>query len=325
MPSSWAPSIRALNKWTGRLVAGTVFSLCAHGLGAQTIDDGIMLSKRTIFTGVMYNHETWNKYWEGALERTNGNLGTVTTQSVMATGDYGLTKRAQRTRRGSVPIWTNASQGVLHGQSGVQDLTLAAKYNFMNLPVGPSWVVHGIGVVAGSIPLTNYTPDLLPLSIGLHSKKLSLRTTASAQSSKGLYVSGSAAYTFRGLVTLDRSSYYTNGHLYFSNQVAMPNLTNFNASVGYYHHNRQLTGDYYQQRTRGGGDIRRQDMPFVSNRMDYTKAGLTAMTPFPYHPLHDVCLMFIYSRTFDGRNVGQSSTYSPAIMYNFTFERSRKK
>ena len=28
------------------------------------------------------------------------------------------------------------------------------------------------------------------------------------------------------------------------------------------------------------------------------------MTPFPYHPLHDVCLMFVYSHTFDGRNVG---------------------
>ena len=106
---------------------------------AQSMEDGIMLMKKTTFGGVMYNHDSWNQYWEGPLERTNGNLGTVTTQSLVATGDYGLTKRINLL--GEVPyIWTNASQGVLHGQSGVQDLTLAAKYNFINFPVGQSWV-----------------------------------------------------------------------------------------------------------------------------------------------------------------------------------------
>jgi hypothetical protein len=298
-------------------------SLCAS-LYAQSIDDGIMLTKHTVFSGVMYSHDSWDQYWEGPLERTNGNLGTVTTNSVMFTGDYGLTKRLNVL--GEVPlIWTKASAGVLHPQSGFQDLTLAAKYNAFNFPVGQNWIVHGIGVVSGSVPLTNYPVDLLPLSIGTHSKRVALRPTFSAQSKRGLYINTSAAYTWRSNVTLDRSSYFTNNTLYLTNQVGMPSVTNFNASVGYYHHNRQLTADYYQQRTRGGGDIRRQDNPFVSNRVDYTRAGVTAMTPFPWHPLHDVCLMFLYDRTFDGRNVGQSSTYTPAVMYNFTFEHKRKK
>lgn len=291
---------------------------------SQSIDDGIMLTKHTIFAGVMYSHDVWDQYWEGPLERTNGNLGIVTNNNLMVTGDYGLTKRLNVL--GEVPyIRTNASQGVLHGQSGFQDLTLAAKYNFFNAPLGANWVVHGIGVVTGSLPMTNYAVDLLPLSIGTHSKRVGLRSTFSAQSSRGLYVNTSAAYTWRGNVTLDRSSYFTNNHLYLTNEVGMPSVTNFNASVGYYRHNRQLTGDYYQQRTRGGGDIRQQDSPFVSNRVDFTRAGFTAMTPFPWHPLHDVCVMFLYSRTFDGRNAGQSNTYTPALMYNFTFEHKRKK
>ena len=36
-------------------------------------------------------------------------------------------------------VWTNASQGVLHGIQGFQDLTLAAKWNFLDKP----WTTHG--------------------------------------------------------------------------------------------------------------------------------------------------------------------------------------
>jgi hypothetical protein len=309
-----------------RWIIALTVSLSCLGVRApaQSIDDGIMLTRHTIFAGVMYSHDAWDQYWEGPLERTNGNLGTVTTENLMVTGDYGLTKRLNILAE--VPyIRTNASQGVLHGQSGLQDFTMAAKYNFFNAPLGANWVIHGIGVVTGAVPTTGYNVDLLPLSIGTHSKRVGLRSTFSAQSKRGLYISTSAAYTWRGNVTLQRSSYFTNNQLYLSNEVGMPSVTNFNASVGYYHRNRQLTGDYYQQRTRGGGDIRRQDNPFVSNRVDSTRAGFTAMAPFPWHPLHDVCLMFLYTRTFDGRNTGQSNTYTPALMYNFTFEHKRKK
>ena len=38
---------------------------------------------------------------------------------------------------------------------------------------------------------------------------------------------------------------------------------------------------FAQQRTQGGGDIRRQDMPFVSNRMDFSKLGGMVMYPIP--------------------------------------------
>jgi hypothetical protein len=63
-------------------------------------------------------------------------------------------------------IWTEASQGVLAGDRGFQDLTVAAKYAAIDRPVTRFGSIRVIGVVAASTPLTNYNPDFL-LSIGL--------------------------------------------------------------------------------------------------------------------------------------------------------------
>lgn len=48
---------------------------------AQTIDDGWMVGRKVLFAGVLYTHDSWDHYWEGALNRVNGNLGTVTAQT----------------------------------------------------------------------------------------------------------------------------------------------------------------------------------------------------------------------------------------------------
>ena len=37
-------------------------------ISAQTIDDGVMVPRKTIFTGVLYTHDSWDHYWEGALQ-----------------------------------------------------------------------------------------------------------------------------------------------------------------------------------------------------------------------------------------------------------------
>ncbi|MEQ1907782.1 MAG: hypothetical protein ABMA15_03120 [Vicinamibacterales bacterium] len=57
----------------------TLLTALALPLHAQTIDDGIMLTARSLQVGGIYTHDHWDEYWEGALERVNGNLGTVTT------------------------------------------------------------------------------------------------------------------------------------------------------------------------------------------------------------------------------------------------------
>ena len=100
-------------------VAGT-------SLSAQTLEDAEMLRRREIHAGVMYGSGSWSEYWEGGLKRSNGNVGTVTTRSVAAHVGYGVNERL--TIIAALPyVWTEASDGVLQGMSGRQDLTLLAK------------------------------------------------------------------------------------------------------------------------------------------------------------------------------------------------------
>ena len=125
-----------------------------------------MLRGRELLTGNLYSHDSWDQYWEGTLKRTNGNIGRITTDTNVWTTNYGLADRLNVIAM--VPyVWTSASQGVLHGIQGFQDLTLAAKWNFLDKP----WTTYGslraFLVVSGGLPMTDYNPELLPLSIGM--------------------------------------------------------------------------------------------------------------------------------------------------------------
>ena len=104
-----------------------LFAATGGFLRAQTIEDGVMLPGKTLFVGDIFAHDSWSQYWEGTLLRTNGNLGTVTTQTNVWYANYGVTGRLNVI--GSVPyVWTHASQGVLSDMQGFQDITLAAKF-----------------------------------------------------------------------------------------------------------------------------------------------------------------------------------------------------
>src|SRR6185436_8515674 len=127
-------------------------------LRAQTIDDGIMLKRHVLFAGSVYSHDTWDEYWEGTLKRDNQNIGTLTTQSNTLFGNYGVTDRLNVIAAAPY-VWTRASQGVLHGMQGFQDLTLAAKYAFLEKPDTALGSWRAIAVASAGIPLTDYTPD----------------------------------------------------------------------------------------------------------------------------------------------------------------------
>jgi len=69
------------------------------------------------------------------------------------------------------------------------------------------------------------------------------------------------------------------------------------------------------QRTLGGGDIRRQDMPFVSNRMNFTAAHAEVMYFLP--GLSGLRLDLGAAHVLSGRNVGQSTTIMTGLTYAF--------
>lgn len=300
-----------------RAASFALLCLAAHG---QTIEDGIMMGRRQLCAGYMFTHDSWDEYWEGARKRTNGNIGAVSTQNHQLFANYGLTDRLNVITH--VPhVRTNASQGVLAGMTGFQDGTIAAKYKFFETRFTERGRLRAIAVVTGSSPMTDYTPDFLPLSIGLGSRRLGGRLTVHFRANKGWFINASPGYTWRDGVSLDRPYYFTNGRLTFSDRVPMPDVFDYGVSSGYIKGELVLSGSFSEQRTQGGGDIRRQDMPFVSNRMNFSRVGGWAKVPLPKQEALSIVAGYFY--VLQGRNVGQSSTLTAGVMYLFNFPGSR--
>ena len=290
--------------------------LSSASLGAQTIDDGFLMSKKVLTTGVLYSHDSWNEYWEGSRKRSNDNIGRLTTQTTMLASHYGLTDRLSVITM--LPyVWTHSTQGTLHGMRGFQDLTVAAKYRVLSTPFTEHGTLSAFVGAAGGIPLTDYTPDFQPLSIGSASRRFSGRFTVAFESRAFWFISGSAAHTWRNKVTLDRPAYYTDGQLYLTDEVWMPRVFDYTVSAGYRKGRLYIPMSIIEQRTLGGGDIRRQDMPFVSNRMNFTKVDAFVMYALniPRVPAFRLGA----TRTLTGRNVGQSTTMTAGLFHTFNF------
>ena len=289
-------------------------------LKAQSLTDGLMMTKGAFCTGFLYTHDQWKNYWEGELKRDNQNIGNITTKSLTWVGNYGVTDRLNIIVMAPY-VTTKASSGTLQGLKGMQDLSVAIKYRFF----AKDFATGGLKAFAigyTSTPLTNYTPDYLPLSIGMASTNLAGRLTLNYHLNRGWYINGSSGYLLRSNVTLDRPSYYTNGKITFSNEVQLPNAFDFLVNIGYLKKGFQVELTYSQQNTLGGGDIRRQDMPFVSNRMNFSKASALVMYYLPN--LKNLAVRGSAGYTVAGRNVGQSTTLMAGVLYTFNFFKTEK-
>ena len=285
--------------------------LAAPALRAQSLEDAIFMDRRVLCAGLVYTREQWSEYWEGALKRDNGNIGTLTTTQAMWMGAYGVSDRINILA--SLPyVWTNASQGVLAGQSGAQDVSVGVKVRAFSTPLTAKGALHGIAVLSASLPASEYTPDFYPMSIGSASKRATARGILSFQARNGVYVNGTLAYTRRGNVTLDRISYYTNNQLFLTNEVQMPDVSDASLTLGYQRPGLVIPLVLTRQRTLGGGDIRRQDAPFVSNRMDFTRVDGRVQYTLPMFRVLTVHAGA--SHVLTGRNVGQSTTVMAGLL-----------
>jgi hypothetical protein len=286
---------------------------------AQTLTDGLMMPKKTLCTGFMYTHDSWTDYWEGELKRDNGNVGKVTTQSLMWMGTYGITGKINVIAM--LPyIKTKASMGTLSGMEGVQDLSIGVKYNFFGKKFEKS-AFNTFAVLNFSTPLSDYSPDFFPLGLGTQTTNISYRLTAYYKIEQGWFINASAGYTWRSNTTLDRPSYFDGNEFYNSDEVKMPNVFDVFVSMGYIKNGLQAELNYIQSNTLGGGDIRKQDMPFVSNRMNAIRVGATVMYYLPKPKGLAVRASAAY--TVDGRNMGQSKTFMGGLMYTIQFNKNQ--
>lgn len=291
-------------------VASFMFSTFLFQVQAQTDNDAIMMNKYQWCTGATYDHAQWNNYWEGTHERTNANIGTVTTQSVMGMTNYGIND--QLNVMAGVPyIWTKASAGTLHGMKGFQDLSLFVKWKPVTFNMGRGGSFSLFAIVGFSTPTNNYVIDFLPMSIGLGSTNIIYRGMLYYKIGK-FFVRYSGAYIWRSDVNLDRTSYYTT-QLYNTNKVEMPDLITFNGSIGIY--TKYLIAEVMEDNliTLGGFDMRKNDMPFVSNKMNYTSIGAHIKYTLPF----DTHLAVVGGSNYVlfGRNVGQALDFSFGAYY----------
>jgi len=286
---------------------------------AQTDIDAIMMEKKALCVGPMYSYSSWKNYWEGTLKRDNENLGTVSAQMIGVMGTYGVSKKLN-VLFGAPYVITKASAGTLHGQKGIQDLSLFVKYVPYRKKLGDG--IFTLFAIGGfSTPLTNYVADFLPMSIGLHTSNLLARGMVDYQVNN-LFVTGSATYVYRSNIKIDRTSYYTT-EMHYTDEVEMPDMATFNLRLGYRSYHLIAEAVLNNMTTLGGFDITRNNMPFPSNRMNATTAGVNVK----YTPAFVPQLSIVGGGNYvlKGRNVGQALTVDAAIFYAFSLAHKEKK
>jgi hypothetical protein len=277
---------------------------------AQMPNDGIMMQKKYFCVGANFGQSNWKNYWEGTYRRDNLNLGHIIKTNSSIMGNYGITDNINLIF-GLPHISSKATAGNLADQRGIQDgsifLKAKTKKAFHH--------TKGIIVVGASMPLSDYSPDILPLSIGLKSKTISLRAMADYEK-KDFATTISAAYIARGNVRLNRNTYYTT-EMHYTNMVQMPHVFNINFRTGY-RSNRWIAEAIFDQNwTLGGFDISKNNMPFVSNRMNSTQVSMHVK-----HEIKAVSGLSVLAdgiATIAGRNIGQDRIWNTGIFYIMDF------
>ncbi len=281
-----------------------LIGMMGQQLLAQMPHDGIYMSKKIACGALIYGNSSWTEYWENQLFRENQNIGRLTTESVTAMMAYGITKKLNVIA--VVPyVRTNASKGNLLGQKGFQDASIWIK--------AKGYSSHGLtlhGVVGASMPMSNYVPDFMPMSIGIGSKALVARGILTYDLPKNLYLNSSIAYQMRSRVEADRDAYLAGDKLLYTREVAVPDAFDAAIRFGYLKKDNQLEVFAEHFSCVGGDHIRRNDMPFMTNDMTMTSVGVYGK----YQP-KQLGINGRVSFVVDGQNVGQSLSVSVGLLY----------
>jgi hypothetical protein len=276
---------------------------------AQSPTDGLMMPKGSLCNLISYSKSNWTNYWEGETKRSNTNLGTFASQSVMLMGALGLTDKLNV--MAALPyIKTSASASYLAGQSGFQDVSAWLKYrivekksNFGDLKV--------FATLGGSVPTTNYVADFLPFSIGLHTKTASGRLIVN-YNKNGFYINAQGGATLRSKVQIDRNSFIFNNKLYESDLMPVPNAADGSLTLGYLHKSFQTAVSIDKFGCLTGDDIRYNDAPILTNNMQ-----ATSINWFGRVNLGHLSLMASVGKVLNGRNVGQATSFGGSVLYWF--------
>lgn len=294
--------------------------LSAFLTNAQTDTDAIMMGKQSLCIGSIYQYSGWTQYWEGTFKRDNLNMGTISTKSITVMGNYGVSDKLNLLFSLAY-IQTEATAGTMNGQKGIQDVSFSLKYMPIEKPIGPG--TFSLYVLAGiSAPVSNYSADYLPLSIGMQSKTGSVRLMSDYQIGKW-FTTMSGTYIKRAQATIDRNAYLTD-EIHYTNKVNMPDAVSVNFRFGY-RSNRliaEATLDNWVTQS-GGFDITKNNMPFISNTMNTLKYGIN--TKYTFKKIPELAVVTGCNYVIDGRNVGKSNTVYGGLFYLLNIKKTQKE
>lgn len=279
-------------------------------VNAQSADDAILLDNKQFCVGVQFAADQWSNYWEGTLKRDNENLGRVTRQTLVPMAALGLGKRLNLMASVAY-VHTGASNGTLAGDRGMQDWSIWAKYAVLNKD---GFSLQLLGGASG--PLTRYNPDYMPLHRGLGAYEGTIRLMTQYQSHDDHYIRAFVSGHVRSHIQLDRYFYYTD-RAYYSHTVDMPDAMSYGVSFGKWWMDESLRTEITADGmiTLGGTDIRRQDMPFPSNRMNTQFIRFFSRYYIP--PAKQFGFSAAAAYAYAGRNAGQSLVLNAGLYYQW--------
>lgn len=280
----------------------------------QTPTDLTFVPRGFICAGLNFGTNSWTDYWEGEILQSNGNIGTVTRNQIGLGVNVGVRDWANVILM--LPwVSTNASQGTLNGQAGLQDISLFLKAVYLDRQIGPGYLVLG-GNVGFSMPVSNYLVDFAPLNIGWGTTNLSLRQMASYSTEKGFFVGLKGNYTYRSNIgSIHRDFYYDQGQAHYGNEVMVHDIFDWTTAIGYNTGRLLLEVDLNGVNTLGGSDIRAWDPGFPTNNMDFTT--LTGRFDYYFTEGRGFNISLTGGTTLAGRNVGKAVFGNLTLNYLF--------
>lgn len=284
---------------------------------SQTPSDAMMMKQRESCFALVYDHGSFDQYWEGTYLRENATIASVTRTTIAPMIAIGLHDKLNF-YVGAPYVRTKSSEGnggKYIGVKGFQDLTLAVKYNALKLALESS-TLSIFAAVGYSTPLTNYLSDYRPYSIGFGANELSTRGIVQYKLDNGFYVRGAGAYLWRGQTRTERDYYYANGS-YYTPWMDVPSAWEYSAVAGkwFLENSLRIEASYYGLSSTSGDDIRPYNAPQPTNKVDVGQMVFSAQ--YFIKQVKGMGVMAYYSDIISGRNIGKSTNIGGGLTYQF--------
>ena len=301
------------------LLPAALLVTCA--LGAQSPGDAILMNARQACILLEYNYASFDHYWEGETRRDNQTIAMVKRNTFMPMVAVGIFDNLNL--YAGVPYVTTESTtpngGKFAGASGIQDLTVAVKYRWLN-KTREKGQLAGLATLGFSTPVSNYLPDYQPYSIGLGATQLAYRAIVEYKYNTGWYLRGAGTYLWRGYAEAEREYYY-NGGSYYTSLMDVPNAITAEGVVGkwLWSNALQVEASYFGSASLSGDDIRAYSAPQPTNQVNIGRVGIFAHYFSP--KFTGLGILAYYNRVIQGRNAAEMNTTGVGLTYFFNYRK----